>query len=244
MAVALALCPSFYSIVNPNFFIYADPIPIRTAINTLTYTFSCVPAAASQLYKEHILLQYKQPVNMDKMNLVLSIFIFIFASIVSPLAYGLQGLGSRGDWSKLYPSGSFGENFVDGLQCFFGMLDKDDQEHKYPEDAECRFTLVLVVSHAFCIIVVGVGVDKIVNSGATKVMYRGISAGIILATLLMYFYEIQSSDFFYGPGIAALNMVSLILLVLGAEVYHRTTLQESTFETVYPAVEVPTFDDY
>jgi len=248
LAVALALIPAFYSIANPAFFIYADPIPIRTAINTMTYVSSCIPAAASQLYKEHILLQYKQPVNVDKMNFLLSVFIFIFASIVSPLAYGLQGLGNKEykgeDWTSLYPSGSFSDNFVDGLQCFFGTLSERDQERKYPEEAECSFTLTLILSHAFCIIAIGVGVDKIVNSGATKVMYRGISAGIILATLCMHFYEIQSSDFFYGPVIDTLNLVCLVLMVLGAEVYHRTTLQESTFETIYQPVEVPTFDDY
>lgn len=244
LAVTLALCPSFYSIANPNFFIYADPIPIRTAINTMTYVSSGIPAAASQLYKEHILLQYKQPVNVTKMNFLLSVFIFIFASIVSPIAYGLQGLGNGEDWASLYPSGSFSDNFVDGLRCFLGRLSEDEQENKYPEDADCDWTLLLVLSHAFCIIAIGVGVDKIVNSGATKVMYRGISAGIILATLCMHFYEIQSPDFSYGPAIDTLNLFCLVLMVLGAEVYHRTTLQESTFETIYLPVEVPTFEDY
>lgn len=242
LAVSLALCPAFYSIADPDFFVYADAIPTRTAINTLFFVSSCIPAAASQLYKEHIFLQYKQPVNMDYLNLLLSMFQFIFASIASPLVYGLQGLGSRGDWTKIYPAADFSDNFFDGLKCFFGFLDVDDQENKYPEDAECRLTLGLVLLHVTSIIAVGVAVDKIVNAGATKVMYRGISAGIIVAVLSMHYYDMHTSDFSYGPAIDALNLACLILLVLGSEVYHRSNLHESTFETVYPAVVVPTFD--
>lgn len=242
-AVALALCPALYSIANPEFFNYADAIPMRTALNTLFFVSSCIPAAASQLYKEHTFLQYKQPVNMDYLNLLLSIFQFIFASIASPLVYGLQGLGALGDWTKLYPASDFSENFLDGVKCFFSVLDKDDQENKYPEEAVCQFTFGLVLLHVFSIIAVGVAVDKIVNAGATKVMYRGISAGIIVAVLSMHCYDMHSSEFNYGPAIDALNLVCLVLLILGSEVYHRASLQGSTFETVYPEISVPTFDD-
>lgn len=242
-AVSLALCPAFYSIAHPDFFTYAEPIPTRTAINTLFFVSSCVPAAASQLYKEHIFLQNKQPVNMVYLNLLLSIFQFIFCSVSAPLLYGLQGLGSRGNWTKLYPASEVSENFVDGLKCFWGLLDAADQEDKYPEEADCNFALGLVLLHVFSIISVGVAVDKIVNAGATNVMYRGISAGIIVAVLSMHFYDMRLPDFAYGPAIDALNLVCLVLLVLGSEVYHRASLQESTFETIYPAVEVPTFED-
>jgi hypothetical protein len=243
MAVLLALLPSLYSIAHPDFFIYADTIPTRTAINTLFFVLSCIPAAASQLYKEHIFLQYRQPVNMVYLNLILSIFQFILVSVISPVAYGLQGLGFHGDWFNLYPASGTSENFIDGMKCFFGVLDEDDQENKYPEDAECHLTLFLALLYVFSIIAVGVSVDKIVNAGATKVMYRGISAGIIVAVLSMHYYDMHITDFSYGPAIDALNLVCLLLLVVGAEVYHRSSLQESTFETIYPIVVMPTFED-
>ena len=159
------------------------------------------------------------------------------------MVYGFQGLGFRGDWLRLYPPSGTSNNFVDGLKCFFGLLDEEDQENKYPEDAECRLTLLLALLYVFSIIAVGVSVDKIVNAGATKVMYRGISAGIIVAVLSMHYYDMHITDFSYGPAVDALNLVCLLLLVLGAEVYHRSSLQESTFETVYPVVMMPTFDD-
>jgi CRT-like, chloroquine-resistance transporter-like len=243
LAVSLALCPAFYSIANPDFFIYADAIPTRTAINTLFFVLSCFPAAASQLYKEHIFLQYRQPVHMAYLNFILSVFQFIFIAVAAPVLYVLQGLGSLGDWTRLYPASTFADNVLDGLQCFFGFLDEDDQENKYPEDAECRLTLLLTILYVLSIVAVGVAVDKIVNAGATKVMYRGVSAGIIVAVLSMRYYDMHITDFSYGPAIDALNLVCLVLLVLGAEVYHRASLQEATFETIYPPVVLPNLDD-
>jgi CRT-like, chloroquine-resistance transporter-like len=210
----------------------------------LLYVSSCIPAAASQLYKEHIFLQYKQPVNVVYLNLLLSIFQFIFASIISPLIFVLQGLGAKGhythlgDWVRLYPSSKFSENFLDGLRCFFGRLSLEDQQNKYYDDARCDFALGIVIIHALSIILVGVSVDKIVNAGATKVMYRGMSTGIVMAVLCMHAYDVHIPEFSYGPFIDGLNLACLIILILGSEVYHRVALKELTFDTVYPLVQM------
>jgi CRT-like, chloroquine-resistance transporter-like len=216
----------------------ADTIPLRTAFNTLLYVSSCIPAAASQLYKEHVFMQYKQPVNVTYLNLLLSVFEFVFCSILSPLVFELQGLGAPGKWTALYPSSKFSENFLDGLKCFFRTLSDDDQENKYYDDARCDFALGLAVFHAFSIIAVGVAVDKIVNAGATKVMYRGMSAGIVVAVLGMHAYDMSIPEFSYGPAIDGLNLACLIILILGSEVYHRVALKDLTFDTVYQEVHI------
>jgi hypothetical protein len=43
--------------------------------------------------------------------------------------------------------------------------------------------------------------------------------------------------FNYGAAIDSLNLVCLVLLVVGSEVYHRVNLQDATFETEYPQIE-------
>lgn len=244
LAVLLALVPAIYCIIDPQFFVYADRIPVRTAFNTLLYASSCIPAAASQLYKEHVFCFHKQPVNMAYLDLLLSCFQFMFVLVLSPLAFTMQGFGtstSKGKWTDLYPSSELGENFLDGLRCFFGQLDEDDQLFKYQDNAHCNFTLGLVLLHAFSIIAVGFAVDMIVNAGTTKVMYRGVSAGIVVAVLCMRAYDENIPDFNYGAGVDALNLVCLILLIVGSEIYHRTSLQGSTFDTIFP--EIPNFGD-
>ena len=236
IAVLLALCPAIYSIVDPEFFVYADQIPIQTAYNTLLYVSSCIPAAASQLYKEHIFLQYKQPVQSDHLNLTISVFQLIFASIVSPLVYSLQGLGA-GDETVLYSSKEFSKNFLDGFRCFLGTLDEDTASNGYADSAECDYSFGLVLLNSFSIISVGVAVDKIINAGATKVMSRGVSAGIIISVICLYSYDMHIPEFNYGPAIDSLNLVCLILLVVGSEIYHRVSLQDATFQTTFPEIE-------
>jgi hypothetical protein len=165
LAVLLALCPSIYTLVDQDFFVYADAIPIQTAYNSILFVSSCLPAAASQLYKEHIFLQYKQPVQPDYLNFVLSVFQFVFASIMSPLVYTLLGFATSDDWPKLYPSSEFSKNFADGFRCYSGTLESDRAENGYPDEATCDGALLLVCMYAFSVISVGVAVDKIVNAG-------------------------------------------------------------------------------
>ena len=73
-------------------------------------------------------------------------------------------------------------------------------------------------------------------------MYRGVSAGIILSVISLYVYDLHIPDFSYGAAIDSLNLICLLLLVIGSEVYHRVSLQDLTFETVYPEID-SFFDD-
>lgn len=235
-AVFLGLVPAFISFMNPQIFAYADLVPLRTAYNSVVFALACVPAAASQLYKEHVFLQHKQPVNANHLNVILSILQFTFIMIVSPLVYTLQGMAAPGNWTSLYPSIQFSANFLDGLRCFFGVLESSQAKHGYAEPASCEHSLVFVILHVLSIIMVGVSVDKIVHAGATKVMYRGISAGIILAVISMLIYGFYDPDFNYGLPVDILNCVCTVLIIIGSEIYHRVLVQDSTFVTVYPEV--------
>eukprot|EP00550_Attheya_septentrionalis_P002560 CAMPEP_0198287208 /NCGR_PEP_ID=MMETSP1449-20131203/6100_1 /TAXON_ID=420275 /ORGANISM="Attheya septentrionalis, Strain CCMP2084" /LENGTH=632 /DNA_ID=CAMNT_0043985131 /DNA_START=92 /DNA_END=1990 /DNA_ORIENTATION=+ len=238
-SVLLGLTPAILSLFSNSRLTLPNErdVPARTAWNSIVFTLSCIPAAASQLYKEHTLKSFKQPVDPDRLNFLLSIFQFAFAMIVSPLVYTLQGFGAGDDWVDLYPSSSISANFYDGFQCFFGVLDKDVALHGYPEYAECRYTWAFVLMHVFSIVCVGYAVDKIVHAGATKVLYRGISAGIFLAVFAMFIYEYVNPAINYGPIVNTMHFFSLFLLLLGSEVYHRVSMQDATFETEYPVIE-------
>ena len=71
----------------------------RSAWNTILFVAACVPAAASQLYKEHTLATQRQPIDQNRLNLTLSVFQSIFALIVSPLLMPLEGLASGIHWT-------------------------------------------------------------------------------------------------------------------------------------------------
>lgn len=243
LAVFMGLTPAIISSFEPEWFEAMDVLPFRTAMNTWLYTLACVPAALSQLYKESAFLRHKQPpVDANQLNGMISLFQWMFLLIISPLVYGLQGLYGTthyAPWTTLYPASQISENFRDGWKCFCDAL-SDTEGQKYPEEAECSGIMSLsgiTWAHVFSISLVGVAVDKIVHAGATKIMYRGVSGGIILAVTAMYIYDMHDADFNYGPFIDYLWLVCTILLILGAEVYHRVALHDATFETVHPIID-------
>ena len=184
---------------------------------------------------------------MNYLNLLLSILQFVIAFLVSPLLYSLQGFGGNRTTSSTiwtaYPSTEYQMNYVDALKCLLNLLNSDDQSHKYPDTCDCINVFPLVVGHVIAIVVVGIAVNKIVDAGATKVMYRGISAGIIVAVCVMRYYDLLVPDFDYGPLVSLVTWMSLVILILGTEVYHRDNLQESTFETIYPPPPIPTTEE-
>lgn len=66
-------------------------------------------------------------------------------------------------------------------------------------------------------------------------------SSLVLTLLLPYVhsaYDVHIPEFSYGPAVDGLNLACLILLILGSEVYHRVILQESSFETEYPPIEL------
>ena len=234
LAIFIGLTPAVLSL-HHIVITEQDAMPDRTAYNPSVVCFAAVPAAISQLYKEQTLTRLRQPIDRNALNMVLSVFQLLFAIVVSPLAYGLQGMGNGPGWTALYPSRGMGENFSNGLRCFLGTLDDETMSGGvYPEDADCEWSAALVILHVLSIMMVGVAIDKL--AAATKVMYRGVSMGIIFAVILMFWYQIRDRWCQYGPLVSFFHLTSTAVLIVGAEIYHRVSLVDASFETVYPEI--------
>lgn len=233
LAIFMGLTPALLSL-DQIIITEHDAMPEKTAYNTIVFCLAAIPAAISQLYKERTMIRLRQPIDRNKLNLVLSIFQLLFAVVVSPLAYGLQGMGDGSDWTSLYPSKQISENFSDGFRCFLGILDNDTQATGYPEEAECRFAWILVITHVISILMVGVACDKL--AAATKAMYRGVSTGIMLAVVFMFVYQIRDQWCEYGPLVSFFHLTSTAVLIVGADVYHRVSLADASFDTTYPEI--------
>lgn len=244
----LAITPAILTLTYPNLIKQTDVMADRSAWNTLLYFVSYIPGAISQTYKERTLEAYAQPVDPDLLNILLSLFSAIFAFLVSPILYPLQGfadLPSPPDtkvdfkpknWIQQYPSRDVSRNFREGLLCFSGTLSNDIQIRGYPEQAHCDFAYGIVFLHVFSIITISYSVGKICNAGAFKIMHKGISAGIILSVVALFFYQVFVDDVEYGVFPSVFHITCAFVLVMGSEVYHRVTLQTPSFETEYPPV--------
>ena len=81
---------------------------------------------------------------------------------------------------------------------------------------------------------VGVACDKL--AAATKIMYRGVSMGIMVAVIFMFIYQIRDKWCEYGPIVSFFHLTSTAVLIIGADVYHRVSLADASFDTVYPDI--------
>jgi hypothetical protein len=234
LAIFIGLIPAVLSLHHVVITVL-DAMPDRTAFNTIVFCFTAIPATMSQLYKERTLTRLRQPIDRDSLNMVLSLFQLIVALCISPVVYCLQGMGTGMGWEGLYPSKEMSTNFHNGLRCALGSLDSNTMAHGYEEEAECQYSSGLIVLHVLSIIMVGVAIDKLAMT--TKVMYRGVSMGIIFAVIFMFWVQRQNEWVQYGPLVNCLHILSTIVLILGAEIYHRVSLVDASFETVYPEVE-------
>jgi len=244
IALLLGMFPSIGNIIQGSSSSTNDEIiveKLQLAWSTVIFASSSIPAAGSILYKEHVLSTHKQPVDSNYLNFVLSSCQFIFLGIVFPLFYVLQGFGvtlaGEDSWMNLYPSTDVSDNFSDGLICFLGILSPTTANTRYSEPAVCGYEWIWIFVHVLSIMAVGMAVDKIVHAGATKILYRGISAGLLMAVIVMYFYTTLFTSYTYGPIQKGFDWLSTLLLLVGLEIYHRVALPEVTFETVYPHMD-------
>ena len=60
--------------------------------------------------------------------------------------------------------------------------------------------------------------------------------GIMLAVTFMFIYQIRDKWCEYGVLVSAFHLTSTFVLIVGAEIYHRVSLIDSSFETVYPVI--------
>ena len=242
----LAISPAILTLFTPSLLLSQDAMADRIAWNILLFFLSHFPGAISQAYKEHTLASYAQPVDPDLLNTLLSIFSAIFAFLISPIFYPLQGFADTPstpddkmatkleNWIHQYPSKGVNLNFKQGLECFAGTLSDEVQIRGYSEQAHCDFAYGFVLLHVFSIIVISHAVGKICNAGAFKIMHKGISAGIILSVVTLFFYQVFVDDVEYGVLPSVYHISCAAVLVAGSEVYHRVTLEIPSFETEYP----------
>ena len=223
----------------------ADPAiaPTRSAFNTLLFAAACIPAAASQLHKEHTLASQRQPVDPNRLNLALSIFSSIFALIVSPLLMPLQGLAAGVNWTGIYPSRKTSANFLDGLKCFAGTLDEATETTLYPESASCRFLWLVALLHVLAIIIAGVAVERIVYRGATKLIHLAISAGFVLAITAMYMYEIIDNSHIYGPIAYSSAFIAATIALIGLNMHNAEQYSAELYCSDYEKIDDLYADD-
>ena len=245
LSVLFSMIPIYFPMLDPTRIIFhSTSIPYldsMTMWNTALFAFSCLPAAASQAYKHHALVETAQNVHATFMNFIISITSLIFIILLSPLVYSLQGLGTPitddmnvTQWIELYPSYTYASNFHQSLDCILGTISDEIQLTGYPEVAHCKNSWLLVLIHVLSIMFMQYALEKMCSSGAPRLVGHSLSFGLVLGSSFMFTYGGYNhpSLIFWGG--------CILLLILGSEMYQQTSVKIDTFETVYVS---PCVDD-
>ena len=136
----------------------------------------------------------------------------------------------------MYPSKATSANFIDGLRCFAGTLDKATEMSLYPEPATCRFLWLVAIVHVLSIIVAGVAVERLVYRGALRLLHICISGGFILAIAAMYSYEIVTPFHIYGYISHTTNLIAAIILLVGLQMHNSEQYSQPLFESEYEKI--------
>mmetsp|Transcript_32069 Transcript_32069/g.93132 ORF Transcript_32069/g.93132 Transcript_32069/m.93132 type:complete len:400 (-) Transcript_32069:196-1395(-) len=185
----------------------------RTVLNTLLYLSSCVPAAASALYKEQALVAFRQPVDPYELNLQVDLCQLLLLIPATPAVFRLTNPGSS--------------DFVHSLQaafrCIFSASEfgaSDDSLH-LPDTSSCNASLYIMLVYIVAALLVNWVVDKVFSFGSSVMLYRAVTAATLTAFIVLGFFAHGHPHSVFGVSVAVLNIPSAIILVVGSEIYHR-----------------------
>lgn len=165
-SILIGLVPILLRITTSSSFLFTL-VSSRTAWQTLLFALTCIPASISTVYKENCMLQYKHPINMELLNIILYIFQCMIAFWISPLFFSLQGFNPYDKNGQMgldsYPLSMVSQNMRQGFQCFFGDVDKDVEDNTYICSANCSGILLLSFGYIISVCIISIAVDKIVH---------------------------------------------------------------------------------
>lgn len=202
--------------------------------STLLYVFSAAFQGIATLYKEKCIIDWSQPMDIHYLSSWLFIYQFLVALLLAPLLYVLQGISN--DW-KGYPLSSIFHNIYDGWQCLGGDNPYDVEPYD-PEYTYCENSIWLIVGFVVSNILVLECIGRVLQT-SNQILGRSMAAAIFVAFIALGVYDVQSNEPAYGyfnSNIGIADMLSIIFLLAGMEVFGRDDEPEEIFVTNYEGV--------
>eukprot|EP00638_Chattonella_subsalsa_P000830 CAMPEP_0117776480 /NCGR_PEP_ID=MMETSP0947-20121206/27771_1 /TAXON_ID=44440 /ORGANISM="Chattonella subsalsa, Strain CCMP2191" /LENGTH=309 /DNA_ID=CAMNT_0005603411 /DNA_START=415 /DNA_END=1345 /DNA_ORIENTATION=+ len=213
-----------------------SPMIAPQSWNVLVYFLSGIPAALSSLYKEHSLIKFAQPMDPYYLNMYLGLYQFLLILLASPLCYKFQSLGHS--WS-FYPQASFSSALNDGWACAFWGTQYDTTKDELPQEGQCSYSFFLVAGYVASTVLVNVFIDQSLIYTRERSMYRAVTMSIVVACIILGLYTKTTNGEYYPATIPMSDIISLVLLAVGLEVYHREKEPDSDFLTQWTGRQQP-----
>ncbi|CAM9360027.1 unnamed protein product, partial [Heterosigma akashiwo] len=129
------------------------------------------------------------------------------------------------------PQASLAGALNDGWACAFWGEPRNGASDALPQRAQCAYSFYLAAGYVAAAVLVNVFVDRLLLYSTERAMYRGVTASILVACAALALYTTQSNGVYYPDSLSLLDVVSIIMLVIGLEVYHSVKEPDSDFLT-------------
>lgn len=195
--------------------------------SSLVYVGAACLQGLSTLYKEQALAAWSRPINLYYLSAYLFFYQFFVTIAFSAVFYGL------------FSDANMFHSFYYGWMCFLGdtpaVINRDDDITVYVNCSASLWVILGYVLSTFCVLVC---LHSVLESNAHSVP-RLLSAAICAAFLLLwaydaYYLQLQPSPYIFGGSVGAVDVVALVLLLLGTEIYGRDPEPDVELITHYP----------
>ena len=215
------------------------------ALSSFIYVGAAALHGLSNLYKEHALVEWMQPVDVHFLNSWLFFYQAIICIVLAPAIYALQGLTAPASGPG-FPLSSMFVNIQDGRVCVHGQdplwiaggIDDDESRVAVQRSYDTKYT---ECSHSFWLVLLfvvsNVGVlecvDRILQTG-NQMLGRATSAAVLVAFVTLGVYDLQADvgSGLFGTTIGVTDVLSLIVLLGGLELYGRDSTNNDGIQLV------------
>lgn len=186
------------------------------ALSCILYALSAALIGFANLYKETCIIEWSKPIDIYYLSSWLFAYQCCIALLLSPAIYFLQNMTYHGDG---FPLSSFITNSYDGFQCLLG---RNPSRHA-PYDTiycDCEYSMWIVIGYVILNIVVIECINKVLQT-SNQLLGRCLAASVLVAFVALGIYD-TNVDYgygFFGSNVGIVDIISIILLIYGLEVY-------------------------
>lgn len=223
ISVAIAIALS-----RPIIFLLSD-ITNRTAdlqsVSSLIYVLAAALQGYSTIYKEKCIIEWSLPINVYYLSTCLFFYQFLLTVLLSYIfLIGRSVLG-------FVPKADMFDVVYDGWTCFLGRdpYGREGVTDSHVNYGSCNMSFWFLVVYSISNLAVFVSVSNVIQS-SYRLLGRAMAAAILVAFCVLWAYDWGTlddddsgsrADRLFGSSVGISDCISVIVLIVGMEVYGR-----------------------
>lgn len=216
--ISVAIFLSLFKIIYNDYYFSSNDSRWYTTKSAFLYLIASALQGLSTLMKEKALVEWSQPIDIYYLSSWLFFYQFLITVMFSVLFYLYEAIFGI--------QGSIWRSFYYGWNCFLGFTpsasSRDDDSIQF---INCNGSFILITTYVFATFAVLAAINVVLQY-SSQVVGRAVSAAILTAFLALWMYDLYESrahpsNYIFGGKVGLFDVVAVIILVIGMEIYSR-----------------------